>query len=98
MITVPQIASAVWKICQADPLLNLVEIAEPLPGWQHIVIDRVLNEGTGRAAIYITVMPTGWTQVLDSLAGTCGLFSSFDAIGYLRGDEACISRGHIITY
>lgn len=97
MINAPLITPDIWAICEADTRLVLVEINQPLPGWQHFVLDRLLNEGTGRAAIHITVLPNGFTQVIDTLAGTCGLFTMFDALGYLRGDENCISRGHIIA-
>jgi hypothetical protein len=97
VINAPLIGPDIWAICEAASSLDLVEMSQPLPGWQNFVVDRILNGGTGRAAIHITVMPNGWTQVIDTMAGTCGLFTSFDTLGYLRGDEACISRGYIIA-
>ena len=96
----PLVAPALWQLAATDDF-NLIDISEPIPGWQQATIKRIHPEvGPGSSILIVTVMPNGVTQVLDPYMTTVGFYTNFvAALRYLiNGQQQVDNYGLTIDF
>ena len=95
----PLIAPALWKLERTGDY-KIIDIIEPLPGWQHAVLQRFHPDlGPGSSILTLTVLPNGFTHVLDPYMTTCGIFTCFTAaLRYLDDEQPLNGMGFTIDF
>jgi hypothetical protein len=95
----PLIAPALWKLERSGDY-KIIDITEPLPGWQHAVLQRIhAAVGPGSSILTVTVLPNGVTHILDPYMLTSGIFTCFAAaLRYLEDEQPLDGTGITIDF